>query len=163
MFKWTFTLTLTAGFLALLLIYGLPQGQRALAETPVAGSTAVTVESEAAEEVAAYQAREAQMQAQLSQLADALEERQTAYAQQLAELDARRTALVAGLEQAEGQAAEVAQQVATVQTARNERLGVYQAQVQQAQAEYDARYGAMAQQLTEAEAKLAEANAILGR
>ncbi len=163
MFKWTFTLTLTAGFLALLLIYGLPPGQRVLAETPVAGSTAVTVESEAAEEVAAYQAREAQMQAQLGQLADALGARQTAYAQQLAELDARRTALVAGLEQAEGQAAEVAQQVATVQAARTERLGVYQAQLQQAQAEYDARYGAMAQQLAEAEAKLAEANAILGR
>jgi hypothetical protein len=142
-FKWIFTLalTLTVGFLALLLIYGLPQGRLASAETPAVRSTEVPMDSKIAETVAAYQTREAQMQAQLSRL----------------------TALIAGLVQAEDQAAEIAEQVATVQAARNERLGVYQAQLQQAQAEYDTRYAAMVQQLVDAEAKLGEANAILGR
>lgn len=165
MLKWTSTLTLalTVGLLALLLAYGLPQGWRGSAEAAVVSPAAAVLQDEAAQTIAAYQAREAQMQPQLSRLTETLQQRQAAYEQQLAELAARQAALVTGLEQTENQATALAEQIATLQVARNERLGVYQTQLDQAQVEYDARYATMALQLAEAEAKLAEANAVLGR
>ena len=165
MLKWTSTLalTLTVGFLALLLVYGLPQRHQASAEAAVVNPMAAAADGEAVEAIAAYQAREAQMQPQLSRLTETLQQRQAAYEQQLVELAARQAALVTGLEQAENQAAALAEQVTTLQVARNQRLGAYQAQLEQAQVEYDARYATMAQQLAEAEAKLTEANAVLGR
>ena len=163
MFKWTFTLTLTAGFLALsadLWLAPRPASAGGNSCRGLDGGNSGERSRRGSRGLPGPRSPNAGTAGPAGRCVGA---RQTAYAQQLAELDARRTALVAGLEQAEGQAAEVAQQVATVQAARTERLGVYQAQLQQAQAEYDARYGAMAQQLAEAEAKLAEANAILGR
>lgn len=129
--------------------------------TEPAGQTKLSDQAESMRQ--AFGQRESTYQQQIDQVTKLLADRQATYQAQLQELTTRlqtgqtRVNTLATQEQA------LQQQLAQLQAARNERLGLYKSQLAGAQAEYNARFAQYTTQLQDAQAKLAEANALLGR
>lgn len=92
-----------------------------------------------------------------------LQERQTVYQAQLDEMANRLQGGQAALDTLAAQEAALQQQLAQLQSARRARLDSYASQLAAARAAYQERFDLMGAQLQEVQAKLAEANAILGR
>ncbi len=107
--------------------------------------------------------REAEYQAQIAQLQQAYAERQAAYRQQIEEMTQRLTLANNQLQTLASQEQALQQQVVQLQAARSQRGAQLQAQLEEARNQYAARAATINAQLAEVQARLAEANAILGR
>lgn len=118
-------------------------------------------------EVAALQAafaqREAAYQEQLAQLNQAYVERQRLYQQQLEEMNRRLATVQQQVQALRNQEETLRQQLNQLQSLRKERQAQYQSQLIQMRIEYTNRANAINAQLADVRARLAEANAMLGR
>ena len=111
----------------------------------------------------AFADREAAYQTQLAQLQQAFTEHQTTYQQQLAEMNQRQTQTQAQAQQLANHAQTLQAQIAQLQAVRAQRQAQYQSQLETARTQYGARAAVINNQLVEVQARLAEANAMLGR
>jgi hypothetical protein len=167
----TITVGVAAGLLALVATFAVRTTPAASAESaqPAAGATApattgdVAVADQAAALEAAFRTREAEYQAQVQQVNTLLQARQTLYSQQLTEWGARANDGEALLQQLTVQEQTLRSQIAQLEQARAERLAQYQGQVAEARNQFATRAATINGQLAEAQARLAEANAMLGR
>ena len=100
---------------------------------------------------------------QIGELQTTLANRAGVYADQLAALDANLAALNDQLSQLRAESQTLTQQQAQIEAFRAERSAQFSAQLDQARQQYDQRAAAMHSQLVEAQARLAEANQLLGR
>lgn len=107
--------------------------------------------------------RELVYRQQIEQAASLLQERQATYQAQIEELTRRVQDGQAQLANLDTQEVALQQQLAQVQNARGVQLDSYTSQLAAAKEAYQARFDQLSAQLREADAKLAEANAILGR
>lgn len=107
--------------------------------------------------------REATYQAQITQSGQTLQERQTTYQAQLEELNTQIMAAQQQLNQLKAQEQNLLGQAAQLETSRAERLTTYQSQLEQVQNQYQERFIQWQNQLAEAQTRLNEANAQLGR
>lgn len=99
----------------------------------------------------------------VSQVEDLVRQREAAYRAQLDELTRR---IQSGQEQVAALASQeqaLADQVAQLEQARQERAASYQGQLGTLQEQYGQRFAQYAAQLQEIQARLAEANALLGK
>jgi len=107
--------------------------------------------------------REATYQAQFEELGRALQERQAIYQGQIQELTAQITAAQNQLNDLKAQEQSLPGQITQLEDTRAERQAAYQAQLQEFQNQYNDRIVQLQAQLNEAQTRLAEANAQLGR
>ena len=107
--------------------------------------------------------RDAAYQAQINQLNQTLQERQATYQTQADTLKAQTTAAQAQLTDLKNQEQNLPAQISQFDQARADRLAVYQAQLDQLNQQYQERLAQLQTQLNDVQAKLAEANAQLGR
>lgn len=107
--------------------------------------------------------RDTVYQGQLGELEQSLQERQTTYQTQIQQVSAQVAATQGRLTELQALETELTAQVAQYDAARRERLATYQTQLAQLQAQYQARFAELEQALTQAQSRLAEANAQLGR
>ena len=112
---------------------------------------------------AAFADREAAYQTQLAQLQQAFTEHQAIYQQQLAEMNQRQTQSQAQVQQLANQTQTAQAQIAQLQAVRAQRQAQYQSQLEAARTQYGERATVINNQLAEVQARLAEANAMLGR
>ncbi len=169
---------LLAGGLTLLIVLGvgifsfLPAERptQATTEQPVAAvpippteQIAVPAEPDTTQFDAAMAEREAIYQAQIEELNQASQERQATYQAQIEASTVQIASAQNQLNDLKAQEQNLLAQVSQLETARAERLAVYQNQLQQVQKQYSDRYVQLQAQLNEARAKLSEANVQLGR
>ncbi|MCG3211662.1 MAG: hypothetical protein FOGNACKC_05308 [Anaerolineae bacterium] len=107
--------------------------------------------------------REAVYHDQIAKLQQALQERQTTYQGQMQTLSGQLAASQSQLEQLHAQEQALQAQIQQLEAARADRQGQYQAQLAQAQPQYQARFDEMQTMINDLKTKLAEANAQLGR
>jgi hypothetical protein len=128
------------------------------AAAPIAPPTLMPVAANAASVE-----REAAYQSQIQQLTLAYQQRQAAYQGQIQEMANQVNAAQGQLNQLKTQEQALPPQLTQLEAARAERLKVYQAQLAQAQKQYSDQLAQLQAQLNEAQSKLAQANAQLGR
>ena len=107
--------------------------------------------------------REAVYLAQIAQLEDVFEERQTTYEQQTRTLTEQVGIAQQQLNDLQRQEQTLQAQVMELQTSRNERVAQYENQLQQVQTQYSARFEELQAMIDDMSLRLAEANAQLGR
>ncbi len=112
---------------------------------------------------AASAEREAAYQSQIQQLTLAYQQRQAAYQGQIQEMANQVNAAQGQLSQLKAQEQTLPPQLTQLEAARAERLKAYQAQLAQAQKQYSDQLAQLQAQLNEAQSKLAQSNAQLGR
>lgn len=110
-----------------------------------------------------FVAREAVYRQQILELDALLKERQATYAQQVETLTQALTVGRSQLTALEAQQVAAEQQVAQLNSARDERHSLFLTRRQENQYNYDVRYTQMLAQLADVQAKLAEAQQILGQ
>lgn len=107
--------------------------------------------------------RKATYQAQIEELSRAMQEHQAIYQGQIQELTAQITAAQNQLNDLKAQEPSLSGQITQLENTRAERQAAYQAQLQDFQNQYNDRIVQLQAQLNEAQTRLAEANAQLGR
>lgn len=107
--------------------------------------------------------RKLSYQGQINQLDQALQERQATYQNQIELLSTQVASAQNKLDELQAREEGLKSQVAELGATRTERVSGYQSQLEQVQAQYNARFAEIEQAITEAQTKLAEANAQLGR
>jgi chromosome segregation ATPase len=107
--------------------------------------------------------REAAYQGQIQQLTQAYQQRQAAYQSQIEEVANQVNAAQDQLSQLKAQEQTLPPQLTQLEGTRAERLKVYQAQLDQSKNQYSAQLSQLQAQFNEAQNKLAQANAQLGR
>lgn len=142
---------------AVLMLVGL------LAGSGIQHAHAQEIPPEAAALQAAFAQREAAYQEQLAQLNQAYAERQRLYQQQLEEMNRRLATVQQQVQAIRSQEETLRQQLAQLQSLRSERQAQYQSQLLQMRTEYANRANAINAQLADVQARLVEANAMLGR
>lgn len=153
--------TMTVALVATVLFFSFAPTQSVVAEPAPAQEAAVAAVDPAV--AALYTERAAALQAQAEQLQLTIQERQATYAEQLATLTAAQAVAEEQLGALAGQEELLHQQLAEFTNVRASRGAQYDLQLQEARGQYDARAAAIVAQLQEAQARLAEANQLLGR
>lgn len=143
----------------------LPQSEQAeVAATDNLASTQIVISPVDTSQLEATMAeREATYQAQIEELGRALQERQAIYQGQIQELTAQIAAAQNQLNDLRAQEQNLPGQITQLEDTRAERQAAYQAQLQEFQNQFNDRIVQLQAQLNEAQARLAEANAQLGR
>ena len=107
--------------------------------------------------------RESVYRQQMVELETLLQERRTTYEQQIETLNQALTVGRSHLESLAAQELSAEEQLAQFTQAQGERQAIYSTRRQEAQERYDIRYNQMLGQLAEVQAKLAEAQQMLGQ
>lgn len=107
--------------------------------------------------------REETYQTQMSQLDQTLQDRHATYQSQIQQIGEQLAVAQNQLNQLQAQAETLTQQAAQLEATRAERISLYQTQLEQTSQQYQARYAEIQQAISQAQARLAEANAQLGR
>ncbi|MCB0212811.1 MAG: hypothetical protein KDJ52_25940 [Anaerolineae bacterium] len=107
--------------------------------------------------------RETLYQAQITQLDQTLQERQAVYQGQIQEMSNQLVTAQSQLSQLQDQADTLSQQTNELKTLHDNRIATYQDELGKAQALYATRFTEIQQAIADAQARLAEANARLGR
>ena len=131
--------------------------------TLIAPSSALGVAGSTSELEGVYQAREQLYLQQLAALNAEQQARQLTYDTQINELNSRAATLQGQLDTLTAQEEALRQQLSQINVVRVERIVAYQSQLDQATAQYGAQQSQLQARLNDAQVKLAEANAILGR
>ena len=107
--------------------------------------------------------RETTYQAQVAKLNQTLQERRATYQTQMQDMNIQIATAQKQFNELKAQEQNLLGQAAQLETNRAERLAAYQAQLEQAQGQYNARYAQLQAQLNEARTNLANAQAQLGQ
>lgn len=140
----------------------LPVGTTAQPTTAPAGPIVIPA-VDASKIQASIAERDAAYQSQISQLNQTIQERQTTYQNQADTLQAQITSAQAQLTELKNQEQSLPAQINQFDKARADRLAVYQSQLNQLNQQYQDQLAQLQTQLNDVQAKLAEANAQLGR
>lgn len=160
----TLAAVLAIGLLAVTALHALPHGTDSTSNTAVApGESGPLPGADAGAVISTYQACETELQLQLAAVVQAREEREAAYADQLMQLAARKAAVENARDLAKNRATALTEEIGTLAAARMAQTATIEQQLSQAQTTYESRYAEMSNRLTDINAKLAEAGALLGR
>ena len=156
--------------IAVVLVVGifsfLPAGSLTQVEQPTNSEPArqiVVAPVDTSQLEAAVAEREAVYLAQIDELNRVLQERQNIYQTQIQELSNQITTTPEQLGQLQAQERILPARITQLETTRSERQATYQEQLAQLQNQYNERIAQLQAQLSEAQIRLAEANAQLGR
>ena len=147
--------TLTVGMVAAVVFFSVSPSPESATAQPDA---ALTKEADAASTTSA-----AILRAQIAQLQQAIDARQTVYGRQLAVLASAQGAVDQRLAELDEQATLLHEQVDALSAERASRIAQYDGQLQQLQVQYALRAAEITARIDEAQARLAEANQLLGR
>ncbi|MCB0191285.1 MAG: hypothetical protein KDJ65_05020 [Anaerolineae bacterium] len=107
--------------------------------------------------------RETLYQTQIADLDQTLQERQSIYHHQIQDMSSQLATAQNQLSQLQAQAETLSQQTHELQTLHDSRVATYQDELTKAQTVYATRFTEIQQAIADAQARLAEANARLGR
>jgi chromosome segregation ATPase len=125
--------------------------------------TAIPTQAYSSDVADLQQQREEIYQLQIGQLDQTIQEHSTTYQQQLQLLNSQTATAQGQLASLQAQEQALLEQIGQLETTRTSRLETYQGQLIELRTQHNTHYAEMQRQLQEAQAKLAEVNAQLGR